>query len=354
MMQRIALTGLFLLLNFTIHSTGHAQDAAQKPEGAIVRFGTPAKNDKGELTIDRGIESVIFTADGTKVAAGTRDGLLHIYDIKGEKEIASIKAHDGEIRAIVRKGAKSWLTASYDGLIKEWSLEGTAVKTYPKLPGGAWTMAISNSGKKLAVGINTAEIVDRLILLDAATGRITQKLKGPGGINGLAFAPDDLTLLVTDHNVMQMWNLQNGGKLWQRGQEPKEEKGVVEFSVDSPLHSGCAFSPDKKYAAATVDSQMGAYVLIWDAKTGKGHKRFPTRSGHVHFAFSPDSKWIALGGDEPEVVIYSVGKGEIAHDFTKPGQRVTAIAFSPDGTKLVTGSWDSLVTVWDLSVLKGK
>lgn len=86
MMQRIALTGLFLLLNFTIHSTGHAQEAAQKPEGAIVRFGTPAKNDKGELTIDRGIESVIFTADGTKVAAGTRDGLLHIYDIKGEKK----------------------------------------------------------------------------------------------------------------------------------------------------------------------------------------------------------------------------------------------------------------------------
>jgi len=43
MMQRIALTGLFLLLNFTIHSTGHAQDAAQKPEGAIVCFGTPCE-----------------------------------------------------------------------------------------------------------------------------------------------------------------------------------------------------------------------------------------------------------------------------------------------------------------------
>jgi len=334
-----------LVVLFSICSAAIAQDTL--PKSAIARFGTPVKVEIGNRIVEHDIESVAFTPDGKLIAAGKRNGTLLMYDLAAAKEVASIKAHDGSINTILRRN-KTLLTASMDGTIKEWETTGKAVRTVATIGGGIWTMAISNSGKKLAV----AALADdgRLQILDAASGKAVQKLKGPGTTHQLAFAPDDLTLLLAGAEVMQMWNLATSGKQWQRGQELPEGTNAI----DSPFYSGVAFSPDKKYAAATVDAQTGAYVLIWDAKTGKGHRRFATRSAHVHFAFSPDGKWLALGGSHPEVAIYHVGTGEIAHDFEKPGERVLSIAFSPDGKRLATGAWDGTATVWDMAVVEKK
>jgi WD40 repeat protein len=316
------------------------------PRGAIVRLGTEAKVEDATRPTEQDVTTLVFSADGASIAAGRPDGTLIIHDIAGQKEAASFKAHDKAIVSVVRRG-KSLITASTDATIKEWDATGKPIRTITKLPGPAQTMTISNSGKRLAVGM-TGDGLERLVIVELAAGLIVQRYKGPPFMHQLAFAPDDLTLLVAGHEVLQMWNLATNRRQWSKGEELKAGAG----SPDSPSHSGCAFTADEKYGAATVDSPTQAYVLIWDAKTGKGHKRFPTRSGQVAFAFSPDSRWIAIGGSKPEVALYDVETGKLALDFENVGQRVLSIAFSPDGRKLATGSRDGTISVWDMAAAK--
>jgi WD40 repeat protein len=332
-----------LVLLFASHA--FAQDAP-KLKNPIFRLGTAAKIDDATKPSEHDIATLTYSTDNRIITAGKPDGTLILYDLVANKELASVKAHDKAIVSVVRRG-KSFITASADATIKEWDATGKEIRTVTKLPGPAQTMAVSNAGKRLAVGM-TGEALDRLVIIELTAGLIVQRYKGPPVMHELAFAPDDLTLLVAGHEVLQMWNLATNRRQWARGEELKSGSG----SLDSPYHNNVAFSRDEKYGAAVVSSPTEAYVLIWDAKTGKGHKRFPTRSGHVAFAFSPDSRWIAIGGSKPEVALYDAESGKLVHDFENVGQRVLSIAFSPNGNMLATGSRDGTISVWDMAVMK--
>jgi WD40 repeat protein len=71
-------------------------------------------------------------------------------------------------------------------------------------------------------------------------------------------------------------------------------------------------------------------------------------------AFSMDGKTIAISGISriemaDTVYVFDVATGNELRSFKAYAGRVCALAFSPDGKRLVTGSWDSTALVWDLS-----
>src|SRR5262249_9102333 len=75
-------------------------------------------------------------------------------------------------------------------------------------------------------------------------------------------------------------------------------------------------------------------------------------------AFSPDGKQVATGGADGAAKVFTVADGKLvramkayhAKDFPK-GQRdsVLALAFSPDGKLLATGSTDQTIKIWKVS-----
>jgi WD40 repeat protein len=65
--------------------------------------------------------------------------------------------------------------------------------------------------------------------------------------------------------------------------------------------------------------------------------------------FSPDGKRIALGpltGDD--VVLFDTATGRPTRSMKGHKGGILAIAFSPDGRLLATGSRDTTVLIWDL------
>lgn len=84
--------------------------------------------------------------------------------------------------------------------------------------------------------------------------------------------------------------------------------------------------------------------------------------GHTHFvetlAWSPDSSRIVSGGWDQAIHLWDAATGEPVliyhgHASDKPaGQAIPegmvfAVAWSPDGTSIASGSWDKTVQVWD-------
>ena len=62
-------------------------------------------------------------------------------------------------------------------------------------------------------------------------------------------------------------------------------------------------------------------------------------------AFSPDGRWVVSGSYDGTARVWEAGTGEEAARMTHDDW-VTAVAFSPDGRWVVSGSWDCTARVW--------
>ena len=134
-------------------------------------------------------------------------------------------------------------------------------------------------------------------------------------------------------------------------------------------------------AAAPTNPPAQAQVVLAPApiQTGKLPPQEPLpadarkpdkilRVGHTQslqaLAFSPDGKWLASGGYDKSIIVWNLSSGR--EEFHLGGlpvplsdasqslnkQAISALAFSPDGTRLVSVEFSSAVKVWDLQTRK--
>ena len=76
-----------------------------------------------------------------------------------------------------------------------------------------------------------------------------------------------------------------------------------------------------------------------------------TLRGHSHdvsaVAYSPDGTKIVSGSGDKTVRVWDAVTGTLINTLQGHSEYVSAVAYSPDGTKIVSGSWDKTVRVWD-------
>jgi WD40 repeat protein len=136
-----------------------------------------------------------------------------------------------------------------------------------------------------------------------------------------------------------------GDTHWDTGPEPNYLREV----------SSVAFSPDGKRIAAGMIFSGGSgiekeehWLRVWNAATGhqelalKGHAASVTS-----VAFSPEGKRIASGSWDNTVKVWDATNGKEILTFKGQPDMVTCLAFSPDGKRIASGCWDRTVEVWD-------
>ncbi|KAF8550490.1 hypothetical protein OG21DRAFT_1513946 [Imleria badia] len=95
----------------------------------------------------------------------------------------------------------------------------------------------------------------------------------------------------------------------------------------------------------------GTEVQVWRVEDGK--KIATMKAGAVFsLAVSKDGRWIAAGTYEGEVIVWDSKTYEAVCTLKKDSDIINALDFSPDSTRLVSGSDNRTAMVWDVTMRK--
>jgi WD40 repeat protein len=307
------------------------------------------------------ISSVAFSPDGRTLASGSDDTNVKLWDATSGQELRTLSGHMGRVESVAFSPDGRWIasgasTFNESSVVKLWdAVSGRELRTltgHARLVLGAnpSVVAFSPDSSVLASGGWDGAIY----LWDVSSGRELRTLAGPKGrVNSLAFSPDGRTFASGSDDVeIKLWDVTNG-------QELRTLTGH-KYAVQS-----VAFSPDgRTLASASLDTT----VKLWDVASGrelrtlKGHIAYVTHlgpMGGVSVAFSPNGLYLLSGGCashdakneciEGALKLWNIGTGQQLHEFTGHAGEVSSVAFSPDGDRAVSSSYDKTLKLWDIS-----
>lgn len=254
----------------------------------VVSLPGPALTADGETAV------VEFSADGTLLFAGggPRDAALQIWDARS---LAFVGSFAGASRTVA-------------------------------------TLALSPDGSKLA----SCDVSRTVLLYDVATRARVASLTGPEqhseSIYELAWTASGDALLALDAD----------GRLLRWDLTRPASPNVIGTGVYAT--GGLAVSPDGRFIAT---SRAGGGVDLRDATTGRPGQKIG--QGTVdEVLFSRDSQRVYLASAKSyAIAAYTLQGGRTVANFTGHSDKINALALTPDGKRLLSGSGDRTVRVWD-------
>lgn len=335
--------------------------------------------------------AVVFSTDGTTIAAGGGDGVVRLFDAASGAETMTLAGHQAPISNLAfTQDGRGLYSSSFDGSTRLWNLgpsqpdvvefiahpmEGRpndeAVVTVAFSPDGELLLTVLGHDEALLwdpvdpvepivlapmcdvfgvimwgdfapdgsnVAIGGIEAYPRIF--DVESGELLVTLEDPdvGHYRGVSFSPDGSRLLTAHDNkhqdespVPKIWDLNTGSIIHRLDHEGRVWD--VEWSPDGSV-----------VATAGADD-----TRIWDPETGLQLYSLGD-SGVIDMEFSPDGFLLATAGfgEDGSLRIWDVDSGEEVANLEGHGAPVAGVAWSPDGESIVMGSMDNLVKIWDV------
>lgn len=179
--------------------------AALSGNKTVTLWNLATRANYADLEHDSDVTCTDFSVDGERLASGSDDGMVELWDPRTGKRVSTWKAHDGWVGAIAFSPLDNGALATksgWDGLVKFW---------------------------------------------DVKTLRHVATIENKRGGSSMAFSPDGAILACASGEVVKLWHVRNRTQV-----DALAHKGIVDV---------VAFSPDGKALAS--GSIYG--VELWDA-----------------------------------------------------------------------------------------
>ena len=335
---------------------------------------------------DEGVHVLIleFSPDGTRLASGSKDKTVRLWGTDTNEELAILQKHTGWINALAfSSDGKKLASGSTDKTVNLWNTDtGELITTLTGHLNGIVALSFSPDGSTLASGSTDGTIK----FWNTETGEllpisITEHTKW---VKAVSFSEDNSALVsVAFNGIIDFWDLKTS------------QKTGSQNAVHGDLLRGSTLSPDGSKLAsvgakATMFFEAGGLgtplstqmanrqVQLTEARTGRELATLNETDGVMDpgnsMAFSPDGKTVAFDSsgkiyvwntetgnsinislidkeNVPENPNDADGNGGFA---PPPGMMphhiipsISALVFSADGKKLISGNMGGKVQMWD-------
>ena len=160
------------------------------------------------------VTCVRFNPDGSVVAGGNRNGVIHLWDVDSSKLIQTLNGHIESISSLTfSSDGKTIASTSKDGTIRLWNVDTSEqIQAIAGPKGTIWRLFFYPNGLPIACGYQKLDAFSRsksIDLWDLQTGNLLKTLTGHSYfVTNMLFSADGYTLasLSFDDTVL-LWDL---------------------------------------------------------------------------------------------------------------------------------------------------
>lgn len=324
--------GLVLGLAFSPDGTRMASGTR---EGRLILWDVAARRRLHERRAhdDSIIWSLAFSPDGTRLASAGNDQTVRVWDAATLTEEHVFRGHGSEVWVVLWTADGSQLvSASKDSTIRLWdALPGPA----PIELSDVAQPAVSSPDDRLVAVRQRQDIIS---VWELASGRHVLTLDGAAELGGFSADSATLSLLKPD------WTFERRAVA-----DGRQIESHPQQKPPGPFTRRLLSADGHWLATGNADG----LIFVHDIYAGTPPRRF---EGHqqmiVSLQVSPDGRQMLSGSLDRTARLWDLKSGRELHVFNGHRMAVGSVAFSPDASRIATGSWDDTAHVWDTATRK--
>jgi WD40 repeat protein len=291
--------------------------------------------------------SAALSPDGTRIVTTSVARIARVWDATTGIELARLGGRALWVfNATFSPDKRSILAAMQNGTPRVWNIDDG--REGLQLRGQSWHAADAHYSPDGRLIVTTLDKTTRL--WSSATGQLIRTLRHQDVVYTARFSLDGQRLITaSEDGAAHIWDTSNG-------------KELATFHHDGGVLSA-TFSPVGHHFVTACEDGLRSLVRVWDDRTSRELRILPTGDQKVwDLQFSRDGKRIAGVSTELK---QGESAGELrSHDTARVWDAFTgrellvleghtgplsSVVFSPDGSRILTASWDKTARVWNAS-----
>ena len=286
----------------------------------------------------KGVAHIAFSHKGDRLASASHDGTVRVWDyerVPGDPAAnVRVYIHNAEVNAVAFHPDSVFLAAGDSNrTIKIWNLASEQLeRTLTGHEGKVLSLAYSNDGKTLVSGggptLQRGEV--HFWEDDGATHHVRDGLAGR--ILSVSISRDDKIAAAGSDGILRIWN-------------KKRSSEAISFRADPQIVNGVAFAPDGLTLASAGQSGR---VSLWNSSGGLETFTLPVQGAMKAVALNPLGTHVAAAGiPHGKVYVWSFEYPDQRKEYQAHSTGVSTLAFSPDNRFLASGGDDRVVRIVD-------
>jgi len=268
------------------------------------------------------VRCLAFTPDGSRLAVGGSDRVIHIWDPQKSELVAGQGARSGH--PIDLSPAGILVSTCCGSELQAWDVKSGQARPPAGLVAKPLAVACSPDGRWIAA--TSANPDSRLHIYDVKTQTLRPPVEGPRApMTFAAFSPDSRRLATC---------CRSDGTAWLWNPEDGEPMLIIPEAAEGCTVEAVAFHPNNSWLACggvdylATGGSDGA-VTIWDIETRE--RVTAVVGGALGLAFDPTGQRLAVVTPDATVCLWQIAKLELIQEIRFPEAGAVAAAFSPDG-----------------------
>ena len=280
------------------------------------------------------VSSVSWSPDGKRIASGSRDKTIKVWDAQSGTCIRTLTGHTAWVYSVSwSPDGKYIASGAHDNTIRVWDAStGICIHTLDGFTDWVCSIVWSPDSKYIASGSFDSTIK----VWDAITGTSIHTLKGHDDlINSVSWSPNSKYIASSsEDNTIKIWDAITGTCIH-----------TLQGYTNTNSIDTISWSPDGSQLAS---SSLDPIIRVWDASTDTCMHTLTTNTAWGSISWSSNGKYIASGSSDNTVKISNITTGTCIHTLTGHDDLVSSVSWSFDSSMIASSSWDETIKLWNI------